>query len=375
MARLELVVAAAESEYMRRLAAGVRESPFGSRWRMTACTTGDSLRHYLKGGYAVHLVLAQPSLLEQAGELPAGIPAAAFVRRRGEGGGLPELLQYQPMPELLAAIEALHAGRGAVRLQGGGGGRASVIAVCDPAGGAGKTTCSLWLARLAGERGHRALYLNLERFDASGLQLREPGEPAEEGIEALLYALKADKPDFPAQLAGVRRYSRRMGTDYIGEAPSPEERQSMTGDDAARLLEAVAGSGMYELIVADMDSLLDEAAAAVLERSDAVVWLSEPSPAARRKSRLAFEAVAARHPAAAAAARSRMLRVRSRVRPRALTEEEEVRDDDDPLPPYAAELPYDPGIGFAESASPAYIRAAGELLERLGCAAQRSVRP
>ncbi|QJC51258.1 hypothetical protein HGI30_06665 [Paenibacillus albicereus] len=372
MARLEIVVAAAESEYMRRLAAGVRDSPFGSRWRLTACTTGDSLRQYLKGGYAVHLVLAQPSLLEQAGELPAGIPAAAFVRRRGEGGGLPELLQYQPVPELLAGIEALLAGSGDKRLRAGGEG-AAVVAVCDPVGGAGKSTCSLWLARLAGERGLRALYLNLERFDASGLQLREPGEASGEGVEALLYALKADKPDFPARLTSVRRYSRRMGTDYIGEAPSPEERQAMTGDDAARLLEALAGSGLYDLIVADMDSVLDDAAAAVLERCDAVVWLAEPSAVARRKTRLAFEAARLTHPAAAAAARSRMLFVRSRVRPHA--EEDRVAEcaADRSLPAFAAELPYDPGIGRIESAAPAYIQAAGDLLDRLGCGTKRSV--
>ncbi|OXM17300.1 ParA family protein [Paenibacillus herberti] len=367
MARLELVVAAKEGEYVRRLSEYVRESPFGQRWRITSCTSGDSLRQYLKGGYPVHLLLVQPVLLMEAGALPCDMTAIALVRRKGEGDGLPELLQYQPLPELLACIEALHAGKpDRLRLHDSG---TAILAVYDPVGGAGKTTCSLWLARLAGERGKRTLYLNLERYNTSELQLQEHGAAAHEGgLEALLYALKAGKPDLGEQIVRLRRYSRIMKTDYFGEAPGPEERTAMTGEDADLLLQTLAGCGMYDLIIVDLDSSLDETTAAIWSRSDAVCWLSEASPSSMKKSRLALKEAQRRYPEAVEAAKGRIVHVRSRCRQSEAFETvgawRELTHDEEPLS-YAFHLPHADALIQASDAPTAYIRAIGDMLERL----------
>src|SRR5690242_6836390 len=103
MLRYQLAVAVSELEYARRLAEYVRDSPFGEQWQLTAFTNPASLIQFLKGGYAVDLIAAQPAMLAAASpHLPTGVPVAAFVAAKGQNAQYDaELLQYQPLPELL----------------------------------------------------------------------------------------------------------------------------------------------------------------------------------------------------------------------------------------------------------------------------------
>ncbi|MCM3749690.1 hypothetical protein M3223_20260 [Paenibacillus pasadenensis] len=373
MSRLDLIVAAAESEYVRRLSEFARNSSFGKRWRITSCTSGDSLRHYLKGGYPVHVLLAQPALLKEAGELPEHLVIAALVRRKGEGGGFSELLQYQPLPELLSGIEAVQAGgtREGLDLDGS----SAVVSICSAVGGVGKTICSLWLARLAAERGMRVLYLNLEHYHSAECHLRSAGEASEEGgFEALLYAVKSGKQNIGTQIAQLRKYSRRMKVDYIGEPSNSEERAAMTGKDAHQLLQALAESRLYDLIIADLDSIMDDASAAVWSRSDAICWLSEAAPSSSHKSRLALQDMSRRYPETMEKAHNKLIYLCSQCRQpievehgengAALSEEGTSLFESDRLP-FTAHIPYAPGLEIAPDAPPSYIRAVGQLLCRL----------
>jgi hypothetical protein len=151
MGKLELILAA-DGEYAKRLSEYMRDLP-GSRWRVTACTTPETLRNYLKGGYPADLVLVQPEFVKNAETAGPGSKLAVLVRRKGEGGGRPELLQYRPLPELLAGLESILSGLG--RHRAADGSEAFVAAVYDPAGGQGKTVLSLELVRKAAEQGMR----------------------------------------------------------------------------------------------------------------------------------------------------------------------------------------------------------------------------
>lgn len=157
MVRYQLAVAVSELEYARRLAEYVRDSSFGEHWQLTAFTNPASLIQFLKGGYAVDLIAAQPAILAAAApHLPAGVPVAAFVAAKGQDAQYDaELLQYQPLPELLQSLAALH---GAVRssaVNAGSEGGASVIAIGSASGGVGKTALALKLANTAAKHGCR----------------------------------------------------------------------------------------------------------------------------------------------------------------------------------------------------------------------------
>ncbi|MGU3473448.1 hypothetical protein ACLBWT_20150 [Paenibacillus sp. D51F] len=368
MGKLDLILAA-DGEYARRLSEFMRDMPGGGRWRVTACTTPDSLRGYLKGGYPVDLVLVEPGFVSEAEKACPASKLAVLVRRQGEGGGHPELLQFRPLPELIASMEAMHAGTDA--LSASADGRAFVAAVYDPAGGQGKTVLSVELARQAAEQGKRVLYLNFEVWDASEVFLGA-GSSAPEmegGVGRLLYCLKAGKQDAARQLAQIRTFSSAMKCDYFPPSPGPEERLAMTGEDAVLLLDFLAGGGFYDFIVADMDSRLDEAAASIWQRSGRIAWLVRSSESSMAKTRAALDYAARTYPERLRMEERKLLFVQSMARqePPGEAELTSVREPAARKPQleYAASIPVMAHYREGGSVSPAYAKTVRQLLQRM----------
>lgn len=367
MGKLDLILAA-DGEYARRLSEYMRDMP-GGRWRVTACTTPDSLRGYLKGGYPVDLVLVEPAFIHEAEKACPVSRLAVLVRRRGEGGGHPELLQFRPLPELIASMEAVHAGTDALRTSADG--RAFVAAVYDPAGGQGKTVLSIELARQAAAQGQRVLYLNFEVWEASEVFLGSGSSTPEMegGVGRLLYCLKAGKQDAARQLGQIRTFSSAVKCDYFPPSPGPEERLAMTGEDAVLLLDFLAGGGFYDFIVADMDSRLDEAAASIWQRSGRIVWLVPSSESSIAKTRSALDYVARAYPDGLRMEERKVLFVQAMARPDSQKAAEltggrgpAVRD---PQLDYAAALPVMAQYREGGTVSPAYANTVRQLLRRM----------
>ena len=63
----------------------------------------------------------------------------------------------------------------------------------------------------------------------------------------------------------------------------------MSGGDAEQLLDFLSQSGRYDLIVVDLDSGMDEAAAAVWRQSSSILWLLEHAESSMVKNRMALE--------------------------------------------------------------------------------------
>lgn len=286
MSKLELIVAVKEADYARRLADYIRDHAFGESWRLTVFTNPQALRQYLKGGYPADLVAAQAEMLAEAGDCRPEAPVARLVPGPARAEG--EVAQYQPLPSLLMSLQAVYASGGGIPADSGGSrrGGAAVTAIFDAAGGLGKTTLALHLARQAGLRGDRVFYLNLEQWNATGALL---GEDSGTAMADMLYLLHTQPENAASKLAGHRKHSVMMKADYFPPAVNPEERMAMGGEEAAKLIGLLAGSGEYDLIIADMDSKLDPVALAVFERSDAILWLLSPSVTAYRKTELALE--------------------------------------------------------------------------------------
>ncbi|ASS68853.1 MULTISPECIES: hypothetical protein [unclassified Paenibacillus] len=366
MKKLDLILAA-DGEYARRLCEYMRDMPGGGRWRVTTCTTPDSLRGYLKGGYPVDLVLVEPAFVSEAEKACPASRLAVLVRRRGEGGGYPELLQFRPLPELMASMEAMHAGRDA--LGASADGRAFVAAVYDPAGGQGKTLLSAELARQAAAQGKRVLYLNFEVWEASEVFLGASPPEMEGGIGRLLYCLKAGKQDAARQLAQIRTFSSGMKCDYFPPSPGPEERLAMTGEDAALLLDFLAGGGFYDFIVADMDSRLDDASASIWQRSGRIAWLVRSSESSLAKTRAALDYAARAYPEGLGMEERKVWFVQSMAR-QELPGEAELTSGSghaarDPQLEYAAALPVMAHYREGGNVSPAYAGSVRQLLRRM----------
>lgn len=285
--RQQLAIAVREQDYVRRLADYVRDSPFGEQWQLTAFTREEAFVQFLKSGYPVHGIAAQPCMLEAAAEaLPEGVPVAALVAARGQFPRYHELLQYQALPGLLQGISSLMApaSQGTTTEQD-----VQIFTVYSASGGVGKTTLARQLVHTAASNGYRVFYLNLERWNATDSWLEAGITAGEEGLSQLLYKLQSHPDKVGEWLAKHSKRHALMRGDYILPCSNPEDRKTLQASDADAIVRAIAATGQYDLIVIDLDEGLDELQLAVLELSHQIIWLVTEDPAVQRKSQLAYQ--------------------------------------------------------------------------------------
>lgn len=287
--RFQIAVAVKEQEYVRRLAEYVRNSPFGEQWQLTAFTNPDAFTQFLKGGYPVDFIAAQPTMLDAAGDAIPSIPIAALVTARGQSLKHHELMQFQPLPELLQSFSSLHAASGN-RTSGSNDERTGrVISVYSASGGVGKSTISLQLVNTAANNGYRVFYLNLEKWDATDACLGPTNSPVVgEGLSQLLYGLKSQPDKVGNWLAQHRKRHPALKGDYILPFSNADDRLTLQASDAEAIIQTIVSSGLYDLIVIDLDDGLDEMHVALFEQSDQVIWVITDDPAVQRKCELAY---------------------------------------------------------------------------------------
>jgi cellulose biosynthesis protein BcsQ len=293
--KYQLAVAVKEQEYLKRLSDYIRDSKFGELWQVTGFTHAEACKAYVKQGYSISLIAAQPDLLaEIRSELP-GVPAIALVLKLGDSSEEYELHQYQPLPLLLQRLTEVHARAAAfpfpadVTPKGASG--VKVISVYSAAGGTGKTALALHLVHAASTYGSRAFYLNLERWNTAedwlGPEDQASGQ-AKEGMSELLYGLKAQPDQSVSWLMEHRKRSSLLQGDYLAPWTNVEDRMTLSEEEAAGLVNAAAGSGQYDLIVIDMESGLEELHATIFEKSTQVIWLQTSDASVKNKQELAL---------------------------------------------------------------------------------------
>ncbi|MWC30109.1 hypothetical protein [Paenibacillus sp. MMS18-CY102] len=288
--RIQLAFASADAGYVRRVVDYVRDSPYADRWQLTAFTNGAALRHYLRGGFPVDMVAADAGMrveLEAAGEWPA-VPVAALYENIGEIVP-PEaraVQRLQPLPQLFHALYGLYAERSMMRRPVAGASGPVIAAVYAASGGVGKTTLAVHLAHQSALSGIRTFYLNLETWNASDVWLGGGDETAgqPDGFAQLLYTLQSSPEQASSRLAACCRSDAVMRFDYFEPCRNPEERMALQPGAANQLIDAIAGSGLYGLIVIDMDEGADALHMAVFERCSHLFYVEDGSMASIRKT-------------------------------------------------------------------------------------------
>jgi len=282
-----LIIAAREQDYIQRLSSYMRDVEFGTIWQVTAFTHPPALKQYLKNGYPADLVLAQPVFLEEAGELlPPSAVVAELVRQR-VGEGRQQLLQFQPLPELLRQLTQLHReAAGGVTLSAAPSGGPHIVAVYSAAAGIGKTTLALHLARAAALRRKKVFYLNLEQWPGTAGLF---GDPPDDSFSRMLYALQAQPDQAAERLREHRKSHPTLHCDVFAPPQSAGERRALTGTVATALLETIASSGEYELIIVDLDSWMDEVYDAVVGASGRLLWLYAEDAVVRGKTQYGLD--------------------------------------------------------------------------------------
>lgn len=277
MVPIKLALAVQEEEYIDALLRYVHASEFDRRLVITAFSRKEAFAQYV---------------LESAGEVDAALGDAAFLEavdplklpglcciELGAGGdsqvtGSLRVEKYQPLHQLLSAV--IERVRGGVEKTVRTGGQSLVIGVYSSVGGCGKTTVALHLARQLATEGGKVFYLNLETIGSvlplAGQALREE----QSGLARLLYDLKAADDRREPLLFPISAYAYRhpvLQGDTLAPPDNLNELLEMERKDTAELIDYIAGSGLYDSVVVDMDSYPGGRTEAVLERADRIVWI------------------------------------------------------------------------------------------------------
>ncbi|PWW02523.1 AAA domain-containing protein [Paenibacillus cellulosilyticus] len=287
---IQLVFASIDADYVHRVVQFVRDSPLAARWQLTAFTNSAALRHYLRSSFPADMVALDGTMraeLAAAGEWPA-IPTAALCDGPGEAvpPEVKAVKRLQPLPQLFHALYAIYSEQSMPRRRVEPSEGANVAAICSAAGGAGKTTLAIHLAHQAAISGCRTFYLNLETWNGTDVWLGGQGEPdgGMDGFAQLLYTLQSDLEQAVSRLPSFSRTDVVLRFDYFEPCRNPEDRISLSTTDARQIIDTIARSGLYELIVVDLDGVADELHMAVFERCSQLIYVEEGSPSSERKT-------------------------------------------------------------------------------------------
>lgn len=277
MARYVLIAAMPDETYLKLFNEYLRMGGLTSQWSVECFTSAERLNRRFLAGDADAAVIHPPWLeqLEKSGCLNARIicawsedPSADRIR------GFPALFKYQSVPMILSRLKSLmrehHASGGDGEDFAGQGDNCRMIAVYSAAGGAGKTTLSVQLLELLASRQHPVLYVGLESTSSLEAFVRI-GEGMD--MSRLLYEMENRGESFAETLRQAICRDAVRGFHYVRPFQLAEDAAGMTAGDTLALLGHVRSLGLFDCVVLDLESSVDERVKGAFLAADEIWWL------------------------------------------------------------------------------------------------------
>ncbi|USB34105.1 AAA family ATPase [Paenibacillus sp. YPG26] len=280
MVPVRIVLAVQDEFYIEAFLHYVNCSEFHQKLRVTAFSKVEAFQKRMMDAAEVpDAVVAEPGYLEfwspSAGE--KRIPRIGLIEGEAElQDDVIALHKYQPLKELITSIMTAVQGqrKPLVTIPTD---RARVIGIYSVNGGSGKSTTALQLSRQFSSEGLRVLLLNLETAGSGFARASGRQEHEVSGLGRLLYNLQAaeDKGD-TLDLSAANYVIRDPNLQAAMFEPlnNLNELLELTREHTIRLINCLAASGAYDLILVDTDSYPSGCTEGVLERCDQLIWLT-----------------------------------------------------------------------------------------------------
>ncbi|MFB5266970.1 ParA family protein [Paenibacillus enshidis] len=285
---LRVVLAVQSREYIEPLLDYLHGSEYAGRIRMTAFSQPDAFCQYMQeaaDGKLPDAVVGEAVFFESWKERVES-PMTCFLlseEGRSVAGTIP-MRKYQPVPQLLAGIwdECRRRSDGELRMSSRE--ETMVVGVVSASGGIGKTTAALNMAKQLGSAGYSVFYLNLETADSSSLFA--PSAEGVTGLSRLLYDMKTRGTNPIESAAAYSMRQHDFKADIFQPLANRKEIAEMACMETCELIKLLAGSGQYDVIIADADAELNARTEAVLQASSRLVWLLADDVVSMHKCRL-----------------------------------------------------------------------------------------
>ncbi|WII36675.1 ParA family protein [Paenibacillus thiaminolyticus] len=269
-----------------------RQSDYAGQLHLRMFTQADTLRRYLGLKPGIHMVVADPEVLQEMSEEEMDGILITVLSAEGRNDAFPLAhaleIPYQPLPQLFQSLIE----RCRMEYEGAAFGMESrscmLLGISSLGGGAGKTTAALHLARHAAAKGKRVLLLNVDPVQEYALLDARPEPAAIAPLAQLLYYLRKDRAGeslpLESYLLGVPDLE---GADIFAPADWMKEWKGIDGLLMRKLLRLLRQSGRHDLIIAE-GGFSQPAFAALWEEANRIVWLLQDDLPHLHKTELLF---------------------------------------------------------------------------------------
>lgn len=184
--------------------------------------------------------------------------------------GIVVLMKYQSADALIKEMIALCSEQITDVLQGRKAG-GKMILFESPIGGIGTTLAAAACACYFSRHGKKALYLNLEQFGVTNHIFQGEGRF---DFSDIIYALKSKKVNLHLKFESIIRRDH-SGTFFIEPCEQSMDLQSLTQEEAIRLIETLLDEDGYDALIIDKNSTLESFDNLLRKEADAIVLVAD----------------------------------------------------------------------------------------------------
>ncbi len=198
----------------------------------------------------------------------------------------PKIKKYQRINKIYKKILDLYADKSGNKGILSNQKKSKAIAFYSPIGGAGKTTIALASAVRLALMGYKTFYLNLEDIASETFYLPQTGE---KGVSEILSSLGADV-NFQMKLQGLMQV-RDENLFYLNHFDTPNDIYELDSGEIEELVYSILKTGLFDFLLIDMGTSLDEKAVKVFEAADHVVIIEKPDTISAGKLEFFFRQI------------------------------------------------------------------------------------
>ena len=299
---IKMILACHDEQYIEPFLHYVRFSEYQLQISVTAFSQKEAFMQYMDElGTSNHVLLTEPTFVDGLTELKNVVHIFYLVDELIQDeldreDKIKCIYKYQPLPKLLTSIIKSVPASKTIQARGRKlNSTTTLLTICSAQGGAGKTTVALNLCKQFSMQGIRVFYLNLENIYSNPFQghvihtshVTQATQATTQGLglSRLLYDLKRQEKDLNLGrnqtqeqadkiplLAYVDR-SEWIQADTFSPVKNRDEVLQMEIADVNAVIDLIMASGLYDIVVADVESGENARTNTLLERCDQLIWI------------------------------------------------------------------------------------------------------
>jgi cellulose biosynthesis protein BcsQ len=296
---IKMILACHDEQYIEPFLHYVRFSEYQLQMSVTAFSQKEAFMQYMDElGTNTHVLLTEPEFVDELTELKNVVHIFYLVDeliqdeldREDE---IQSIYKYQPLPKLLTSIIKSVPSSKTIQARGRKlKSTTTLLTTCSAQGGAGKTTVALNLCKQFSMQGIRAFYLNLENIYSSP-SLEHVTHTTHDtkattqglGLSRLLYDLKRQEKELKIGKDQMQRQADKIPlsayversewiqADTFSPVQNRDEVLQMEVADVNAVIDFIMASGLYDIVIADVECGENARTITLLERCDQLIWL------------------------------------------------------------------------------------------------------